>query len=143
MGEERRYAICEKREVSEVQDRIPHRVQVLPKLWSPVHPFYWMDIVPCRGDVRHRIDSRILGECVRPINDCSWVDHRLNPRNGRACSSSDNSQEDAGSEKPIGERRRPSADHCAFLRLASLVNTIATRRNITTNGIMPNSGIGA
>jgi len=31
----------------------------------------------------------------------------------------------------------------AFLRLAPIVNTITTRSVITTNGIMPNSGIGS
>jgi hypothetical protein len=41
------------------------------------------------------------------------------------------------------EERRPSLDHYAFLRLAAIVNTTAAMRTITTNGIMPNSGMGA
>ena len=41
----------------------------------------------------------------------------------------------------IGEERRPLAGQRAFLRPASLVNRTATRRAITTSGIMPNSGI--
>jgi hypothetical protein len=45
------------------------------------------------------------------------------------------------SEKPVGEEWRPSMNHYAFHRLAPIVNTITVRRVITTNIIMPNSGI--
>jgi hypothetical protein len=41
-----------------------------------------------------------------------------------------------------GGKTAVCVDHCAFLRLAPIVNPVAIRRTIATNAIVPNSGIG-